>query len=54
MSTASLEPEGETPRSRWQRNPFLILGVSPSAFRSEVERTGQTGLKPMADPGALG
>lgn len=28
-------------RRRRQQNPFFVLGLSPSASRTEVERTGQ-------------
>ena len=28
-------------RRRWQQNPFLVLGLGPSATRTEVARAGQ-------------
>lgn len=36
------------PLEGWRRNPFFVLGVPPSATRSEVERAGQKLLALLA------
>ncbi len=35
-------------RSRWQENPFYVLGLPPDAARSDVERAAQKLLAELA------
>jgi hypothetical protein len=35
-------------QSRWQENPFYVLGLPPDASRSDIERTAQKLLAELA------